>query len=158
MFFSPSTILYYILHIDITSPSELQQYGVSQSLLQRAFLQCTKEQTDLCWTLDKPVTIGFYRELHKYLQKWPTSHLATKTTVGKFYLLDDANFRSRLSCCPDNIYMFVQRIAASSKLDSEPMSYGHGVEKVCSWLFQVIKLILKRGLKKCLSSKKSWLK
>ena len=62
-------------------------FGVTETLLQRAFLQCIEKQRDLCWTLnDKPVTIGFYRELHKYLRKWPPSRSATKTTVGRFYL------------------------------------------------------------------------
>ena len=43
-----------------TFPNELQQYGVTESILQRAFLQSTEEEIDLCWTLDKPVMIGFY--------------------------------------------------------------------------------------------------
>ena len=77
----------------------------AESLLQRAFLQYAKGEIE--WTLDKPVTIGFYRELHKYLQKWAPSRSATKTTMGMFYLLIDSSFQTSH---PDNIYMFVQRL------------------------------------------------
>ena len=71
------------------------------------------------------MTIGFYKQLHHYLRKWPPSRFATKTTVGRFYLLIDSNFQTRrISSRPDNIYMFVQRLADSSKLHSEAMSYG----------------------------------
>ena len=116
-------------------PSHLEEH-VSESVLQRAFIQCANHES-LCWTLDKSVTIGFYKELHNYLQKWPPSQRSTKTTVGRFYLLIDSNFLSkRISTRPDNIYMFVQRIADSSKIDSEPMSYG--VERTVEHLQSVV--------------------
>ena len=130
-------LIYHFTTGSQTFPDELQQYGVTESLLQRAFLQCTEEQTESCWTLDKPVTIGFYRELHKYLRRWPPSRSATKTTMGRFYLLIDSNFQTRrISSRPDNIYMFVQRLADSSKLHSEPMSYG--VDKTVKHLQSVV--------------------
>ena len=45
--------------------------------------------------------------------------------MGRFYLLIDSNFQTkRISSRPDNIYMFIQRLADSSKLHSEPMLYG----------------------------------
>lgn len=131
-----------VAHVAYTRPKpllpiELQQFGVTERLLQRAFLQCTEEQIGLCWRLDRPVTIGFYRELHKYLRKWPPSRSATKTTVGKFYRLIDSNFQTqRTSSRPDNIYMFVQRLADSSKLYSEPMLYG--VVKTVEHLHSVV--------------------
>ena len=95
-------ILSLIHHFTVGFPNELQQYGATESLLQRAFLQCAKREIDLCWT---PVTIGFYQELHKYLQKWAPSRSATKTTIGR---LIDSRFQTRISSRPDNIYMFVQ--------------------------------------------------
>ena len=103
----------------------MQQYGITESLLQRAFLESAEGQAELCWTLDMPVTVGFYRDLHKYLQKWPLSRSASKATVGRFYVMIDYNFqRQRISSRPDNIYSFIQRVADSSKPQSELMSYG----------------------------------
>ena len=102
----------------------IQQF-VSENILQKAFLQCLEGRQVLCWTLTKPVTVGFYRDLHHYLRQWPPSQSATKTTVGRFYLLVDVNFQFRkMSSRPDNVYMFVQRISESCRLDSVPMYYG----------------------------------
>lgn len=106
-------------------PISVQEYDVTEKLLQKAFLQCLEGQEDLCWTLTKPVTVGFYRDLHRYLRHWSPARSATKATVGRFYLLVDANFKSRrMSRRPDNIYMFVQRITDSHRLSSDPMYYG----------------------------------
>lgn len=103
----------------------MQECDVTEGLLQRAFIQCLEGQNDLEWTLSKPVTIGFYRDLHRYLRHWPPARSATKTTVGKFYVLVDVNFKSgRISARPDNVYMLVQRVADSSRSSSEPMYYG----------------------------------
>ena len=45
--------------------------------------------------------------------------------MGRFYLLVDENFQSgRMSSYPDNVYMFVQGVADSCKLNSEPLYYG----------------------------------
>ena len=106
-------------------PASVEQYNVTESVLQEAFLQCLGGQNNLCWTLTKPATIGFYRDLHQYLRQWPPARLASKTAVGKFYLLIDVNFQiRRMSSRPDNIYSFVQRVADSCKSASEPMHYG----------------------------------
>ena len=106
-------------------PRNVHKCGVTESVLQKAFLQYLEERQDLCWTLTKPVSVGFYRDLHRYLRQWPPSRSATKTTVGKFYLFVDVNFKcKRMSSRPDNIYMLVQRVADSCKLNSEPMYYG----------------------------------
>ena len=116
-------ILFFIAAESNVFPKEVQNYGVTESLLQRAFLQCIEGREDLCWTLSRPVTTGFYRDLHHYLR--PTSRSASKTTVGRFYLLIDVNFQSRTMLSrPDNIYMFVQRVANSSKSCTEHMYYG----------------------------------
>lgn len=135
-------------------PSNVSQCGVTESILQKAFLQCLEGRQDLCWTLTKSVTVGFYRHLHHYLRHWPPSRSATKTTVGRFYLLVDENFQSgSMSSRPDNVYLFVQRVADSCKLNSEPMYYGidNTVEQlVC----QAIKRILMWCHRKCPNNKK----
>jgi hypothetical protein len=108
--------------------AEMIQFGLSENLLQNAFLQCVGNQKGsvLCWKINKgvTVTVGFYRELHIYLQKWPPSSSSTKSTVGRFYLSIDCNFERRVSIRPDNIYSFVHRLAYSTKLSSDPMSYN----------------------------------
>ena len=88
--------------------------------------------SDLCWRVERPVSIGFYRELYNYLRKWPQSKSATKTAIGNFFLLIDPNFQHRISDRPSNVYMYVQRLAMSSKPHSEHMSYGieKSVEKL----------------------------
>ena len=106
----------------IVFPTRVQECEVTEESLQRAFVQCLKGQKDLCWTLTRPVTVGFYRDLHRYLRQWPSARSATKTTVGTFYSLVDVNFKSTNR--PDNIYMFVQRVIDSQRLSSEPMYYG----------------------------------
>ena len=106
-------------------PSNVFQWGVMESILQKAFLQCLEGQQDMCWTLTQSVTVGFYRDLHHYLRHWPPSRSATKTTVGrlKFFINQQIKL-GRMSSCSDDVYMFVQRVADSSKLSSEPMYYG----------------------------------
>lgn len=109
--------------IELVFPSSVQECGATEGLLQRAFLQCLEGQNDiLCWSLTAPVTVGFYRDLHHYLRHWPPARSATKTTVGRFYLLVDVNFK--MSARPDNIYTFVQKVVDSLRLSSEPMYYG----------------------------------
>ena len=111
--------------LQCVSKKRTQVWCYGESVLQKAFLQCLEGRQDLCWTLTKPVSVGFYRDLHRYLRQWPPSRSATKTTVGKFYLFVDVNFKCRrMSSRPDNIYMLVQRVADSCKLNSEPMYYG----------------------------------
>ncbi len=110
-------------------PDELQQYGASEQNVRRAFVESC-ERRDLCWSLHKPVTIGFYRALHNYLHKWPTSRSATKSAVGNFYTLIDPKFQKRSGAFsrPDNVHLFVQKIATSSKPDSDIMDYGIDVK------------------------------
>lgn len=104
-------------------PDELQQCGATEQDVQRAFVESCKGK-GLSWSLHKPVTVGFYRALHNYLRKWPTSRSATKSAVGNFYTLIDPKFQKRVSSRPDNIYSFVQRVVSSSKPDSDDMDYG----------------------------------
>lgn len=115
----------------------MQECDVTEELLQKAFLQCLEGRDDLCWTLIKPVTVGFYRDLHHYLRHWPPARSATKTTVGRFYLLVDVNFKSRkMVARPDNVYCFVERVVDSHRLSSEPMYYG--MDKMLEQLEKVV--------------------
>ena len=93
--------------------------------MQRAFLQCLEGNDCLDWTLTKLVTIGFYRDLHRYLRHWPPARSATKTMVGRFYVLVDKNFKHEKPLArPDNVYIFVQNVATSTRSGLEPMYYG----------------------------------
>jgi hypothetical protein len=121
-------------------PLSVQECDVSEGLLQRAFLQCLEGRNDLDWILIKPVTIGFYRDLHCYLRHWPVARSATKTMVGRFYVLVDVNFKSGISARPDNVYMFVHKLAISNRSSLEPMYYGmdkainRTARECCVWL------------------------
>ena len=110
----------------IVFPGNLKQYAVTESVLQKAFLQYLGGHSDLCWTPTKPVTFGFYRDLHQYLRQWPPARSASKTAVGTFYLRIDVNFQTRnMPSQPCNIYSFVQRVVGdSNKSPSEAMHYG----------------------------------
>ncbi len=100
--------------------SELNRYGLTEDILQTVFLQSYEGNT-LSWKVEP---IGFYRELYNYLCKWPQSKSATKSSIGKFFVSIDPNFQHRISDRPSNVYMYVQRLAMSSKPHSEPMLYG----------------------------------
>ena len=104
-------------------PSSVLECDITEEVLQRAFLQCLEGQGDLDLILMKPVTIGFYRDLHHYLSHWPLARSATKTSVGKFYALIDVNFKLH-AARPDNVYAFVKKVADSTRSRSEPMYYG----------------------------------
>ena len=85
---------------------------------------------NLSWSLNGTVTVtvGFYRDLHTFLRKWPPTRSATKTSIGKFYLSIDPELRLKTSCGrPDNIYLFIQKVANSNKPNSAPMTYGLSV-------------------------------
>ena len=106
-------------------PAELQQYGLTEEVLKEAFSQSVEDQ-ELCWSLTKIPTVGFYRELHNFLKKWPSSRSATKTAIGKFYIqiVPELCIKSTTSCRPDNIFQFIEKVAFSSKPHSTLMSYG----------------------------------
>ena len=62
-------------------------------------------------------TVGFYRELHCFLKKWPPTLSATKTTIGRFYTSIDPEFQRKNACThPRDVYQLVEKMAASSKL------------------------------------------
>ncbi len=84
---------------------------------------------DLCWKVEQPVSAGFY-----YVQ---VVKAVTKSSIGKFFLAIDPNFQHRISDRPSNVYMYVQRLALSSKPHSEPMSYG--IERTVEKLQFVVK-------------------
>ncbi len=66
--------------------------------------------------------IGFYRALHNYLRKWPTSRSATKSAVGNFYT---RNFRRDLEAVQIMLYKKL-RLPVSQTQDI--MDYGIDVK------------------------------
>ena len=102
-------------------PCELGKYGLTEQLLEEAFAnQCDFTE---CWSLSEIPTVGFYRELHCFLKKWPPTLSVTKTTIGRFYMSIDAELK-RKGSRPDNVYQFIEKVATSKKLSSTVMSYG----------------------------------
>ena len=94
-------------------------------MLEKAFSQSV-HGLDLCWSLKEIPTIGFYRELHSFLKKWPPSSSATKTMIGKFYIQLDPELKKKNSSSsrPDNTYKFVEKMTLSKKPHSSQMLYG----------------------------------
>ena len=76
--------------------------------------------------LKETPTVGFYRELHIFLKKWPVSRALTKVSLGRFYVSIDPQLYSKGMCGrPDNVYQFIERVVSSDRDLSAPMSYGH---------------------------------
>lgn len=115
---------------------ELLSLGVTEENLQQAFIRFSEGKSDLCLRIEQPLTVGFYRDLYNYLHKWSLSKTASKTTIGRFFLAIDPNFKYRVSNRPDNIYLYVERLAKSRKPHSEHMSYG--IEQTCKKLQSVV--------------------
>lgn len=104
-------------------------------------LQCSKGsnlKVDFKWSLKEIPTVGFYRELHNFLRKWPSSRSLTKVVIGRYYTCIDPQIYHKNMCSrPDNVYHFIERVALSDKPFSARMSYGHDAtlkrlhKKVC---------------------------
>ena len=76
--------------------------------------------------VERNSTVGFYRELHNFLRKWPVSHSITKVAIGRFYICIDPQLYQKSMCGrPDNVYQFIERVVLSDKPFSAPMLYGH---------------------------------
>ena len=112
-------------------PVAVQEYGVTENILQEALLQCLEcpEVPDVRWSLKETPTVGFYRELHNFLRKWPISSRMTKIAVGRLYISIDPDLRQKRMCSrPDNVYQFIERIVASERPSSAQMLYGEHVQ------------------------------
>ena len=112
-------------------PVAVQEYGLTENILQEALLQCSEcpEVPDVRWSLKETPTVGFYRELHNFLRKWPISSRMTKIAVGRLYLSIDPDLRQKRMCSrPDNVYQFIERIVASERPSSAQMLYGEHVQ------------------------------
>jgi len=48
-------------------PAEPEQYGLTEEVLKETFSQSV-EDWELCWSLKKIPTVGFYRELHNFFK------------------------------------------------------------------------------------------
>ena len=108
----------------------LLQYGLNEELLKKAFSQSVQGQK-LCWSLKEIPTVGFYRELHNLLKKWPLSQSVTKTAIGKFYTCIDPELRRiNTGDCeqPVNIYYFVEKTVLSNESSSMLMSYPTAIQ------------------------------
>ena len=78
------------------------------------------------WLLRETPTVGFYRERHNFLRKWPVSRSITKVAIGRFYICIDPQLYHKSMCGrPDNVYQFIERVALSDRPFSTPMLYGH---------------------------------
>lgn len=101
---------------------------MTEDILTMALMQCSKAcelPVDVRWSLKEIPTVGFYRELHNFLRKWPQSCCLTKITIGKFYICIDPELRQKSMCSrPDNVYQFIERIAVSNKPSSAAMIYN----------------------------------
>ena len=127
-----ASVLYIILlmyqHVGV-----LQQHGLTEEVLKKAFLQSV-HGLDLCWSLKEIPTVAFYRELHSFLIKWPPSSSVAKCTIGQFYINMDPELHRKYhsDCtCPDDIYKFIENIVSSNKHNSTQMSYGLGTTIQC---------------------------
>ena len=103
---------------------ELERYGLTEKTLEEAFLSM-ENNVGHTWSLSEVPIVGFYRQLHHYLKRWPLSRLATKSMIGKFYISIDPELQTKSICTrPDNVYQFIDRVASSKKPSSMTMSYG----------------------------------
>ena len=102
---------------------QLERYGLTKKKLEEAFL--SMESRSHAWSLSEVPIVGFYRQLHHYLKRWPPSRSATKSTIGKFYISIDPELQTKSICThPDNVYQFIDRVASSKKPCSTLISYG----------------------------------
>ena len=101
----------------------MERYGLTEKKLEEAFL--SSENLGHTWSLSEVPIVGFYRQLHQYLKRWPPSHSAAKSTIEKFYISIDPELQTKSICTrPDNVYQCIDRVASSKKPYSTPMSYG----------------------------------
>ena len=98
--------------------------------MKRVFSQSIQDQ-ELCWSLKETPTVGFHRELHNFLKKWPLSCSVTKTAIGKFYTRIDPELR-RISTAgykqPVSVYHFIEKAVSSNESSSMLMSYPTAIQ------------------------------
>ena len=85
----------------------------------KAFVQFV-HGLDLCWALKEIPTVGFYREVHDYLKKWPPSSSATRCTIGKLYINMDPKLHHKYQSdctCQDVVYKFIEKVVTSFYTD-----------------------------------------
>ena len=86
---------------------ELERYGLTETKLEEVFL--STENLGHTWSLSEIPIVGFYRQLHHYLKRWPLSRSATKTMIGRFYISSDPELQTKSICTrPDNVYQFIE--------------------------------------------------
>ena len=114
-----------------TFPSELQKYGLTESILTKALLQCSQAKqlpVDVDWCLKETLSVGFYRELHTFLRKWPISRAMTKVALGRFYISIDSQLYCKGTCGrPDNVYQCIIRqsfLCTYAQCNSKALTQG----------------------------------
>jgi hypothetical protein len=114
-------------------PNDLVHYGLNEKILETVFIEVEYYKEPLSWHLRGVPCVGFYQELHPYLKKWPRSHSATKSMIGRFYIAIDMSLKIK-GCRPDNAYRFIEGIAFSDRPRDSVMKYGyeaHQVKQCC---------------------------
>ena len=75
-------------------------------------------------SLSEVPIVGFCRQLHHYLKRWPPSRSVTRSMTGKFYISIDPELQTNSICTrPDNIGPF-DRVASSENPCFTLISYG----------------------------------
>jgi len=114
--------LYFVA--DSNFPESLLKCGLTKTLLLQIFtdVQCHKTE-NVSWHLSETPELGFYRELHQFLKRWPMTQNANKSTLGKVYLAIDKRLQAK-GLGPNNTYLFIERSVASQHVNTSVMTYG----------------------------------
>ena len=64
----------------------------------------------------------FYRKLHLFLKKCEQTRLATKASLGRFYVSIDKQLQEREST-PNNTYLFIEKVVASDRPNTALIPY-----------------------------------
>lgn len=107
-------------------PTSLNDYGLNEKLLQVVFNQVL-EGKEPEWHLKGIPEIQFYRELHKFLKKWPISNRSTKKTIATFYCAIDSNLQAR-GLRVDSVYRLIERISQGKQPPYSIMTYGNTIQ------------------------------
>lgn len=93
---------FYLFTGETLYPEILREYGLTEELLGELFHQtCDDPNASIHWTLPRQPTVGFYKALHSHLKTF--KNIATKTSVGRFYVAIDPAMKARKSR-PDNVH------------------------------------------------------
>ena len=95
-------------------PEQLHHYGLTKEILSEAFqfsqqsIANFDEDISESWSLHGIPNVEFYRKLHPFLKKWEQTHLATKTSVGRFYITIHRQLQERGSTPINSVVLRVR--------------------------------------------------